>query len=227
MAKQIQPFVQAIQKRDFKSFKSLLSSFKGILSRNRQTILLHIVIENQYDMLKMIITYSKTNKIDINLNMKSCTQCTCGCVIEFVFLLQKAIELNHFNILKLLIEEGANINQVDDNGVSILTMAVFYDRFEMVKFLIAKGANINSRDKNGDTPIMYACNHVIEMNNRYSIVRWLVDCGVLLGYKSKNGDTAQILAELAFEHNDSIENLKVTTYIGEKIKCREKRGIQI
>ncbi|KAL5491842.1 hypothetical protein EMCRGX_G017207 [Ephydatia muelleri] len=53
----------------------------------------------------------------------------------------------HLEIVKTLIEVGANINQVNKNGVSPLYVSIFNGRLDIVKTLIKAGANINQIKK--------------------------------------------------------------------------------
>ena len=69
-----------------------------------------------------------------------------------------------FNILKLLINNGYNINETDKNGISLLMFANVHSQFDskyplsynIIKFLIEKGANMKIRDNKGRTVLMWA-----------------------------------------------------------------------
>jgi len=52
-------------------------------------------------------------------------------------------------IIKLLIENGVNINEKDDNNKTALFYATKYGQVEIVKLLIENGANINEKDNDG------------------------------------------------------------------------------
>lgn len=54
-------------------------------------------------------------------------------------------------VVKLLLENGANINRIHDNAMS---SSVIHNNYSMVKFLIDKGYNIN---KDSDRFILLAC----------------------------------------------------------------------
>ena len=60
-------------------------------------------------------------------------------------------------ILLLLIENGANIFDTDNEGVSIFDMAITYDNIDMVNYLIEQGKDVNETTrKSGFTALMGA-----------------------------------------------------------------------
>ena len=68
-----------------------------------------------------------------------------------------ASQNGHLEIVKLLIEKGANINAQDDDDWTALMDASRKGHLEIVKLLIAnKIANINAQDNYGRTALMFA-----------------------------------------------------------------------
>ena len=66
----------------------------------------------------------------------------------------------HLEVVKYLIEKGANVNLPDENGRTPLWMAAAaHDSLEVVKCLVANGANIDQPDNNGKKPIDVAADH--------------------------------------------------------------------
>ncbi len=62
------------------------------------------------------------------------------------------------DILELLVENGADLKDVDNEGVSIFDMAITYDNLAFVRYLVENGfydVNETSR-KSGFTPLMCA-----------------------------------------------------------------------
>ena len=55
--------------------------------------------------------------------------------------------------VNLLIAEGANINSIDENGLTPLHCAADQGHREVVELLILKGANVNVVNKYGLTPL--------------------------------------------------------------------------
>ena len=61
------------------------------------------------------------------------------------------------DILKLLIESGADIFDFDDEGVSIFDMAITYDNRWMVEYLLEQGIDVNKTTRrSGFTALMAA-----------------------------------------------------------------------
>lgn len=64
-----------------------------------------------------------------------------------------------------LIEKGANVNLLNDNGDSALTWAVYNGMKNTITKLIAANADVNILDNDGDTPLLLAC---VYYGNSYS-----------------------------------------------------------
>jgi hypothetical protein len=59
-------------------------------------------------------------------------------------------------MVKLLVEQGADVEGVSPDGKTALMMAAMFNRAEIAEYLIEKGANINAQDANGVTPLAAA-----------------------------------------------------------------------
>lgn len=78
------------------------------------------------------------------------------------------------DLLMLLVDNGADIFDFDEEGVSIFDMAITYDNIEMVNFLIEKGIDVNkTMRKSGFTALMAAACY-----GRVEIAKRLVEEGV-------------------------------------------------
>eukprot|EP00798_Chlamydomonas_sp_ICE-L_P016233 gene16233-22399_t len=92
------------------------------------------------------------------------------------------------------IEEGKDVNEKNDKGVSSLGVAVGFNRVEMVKFLISKGADIELPDSKGNTVMHYAAGY-----GRKQIAELLIEAGAdlhaLNGSKEKPIDVAKMNKE--------------------------------
>ena len=68
-------------------------------------------------------------------------------------------------MLKLMLENGVDIHEVDSDGISALDMAIKFKRKEVIQFCLDRGFDLNiSKRKSGITPVMLAaCFSDIEM----------------------------------------------------------------
>ena len=74
----------------------------------------------------------------------------------------RASSRNHVEVVKLLIEAGANLNTRTNGGSTALIWASYYNYGEVIKLLIEAGANLNIRDNWGRTALIRASygNHI-------------------------------------------------------------------
>ena len=78
------------------------------------------------------------------------------------------------DIVELLIQSGADVRDVDNEGVSIFDMAITYDNLELVKRFVEEGIyDVNeTRRKSGFTPLMCAVCY-----GRVEVVKYLLQKG--------------------------------------------------
>jgi len=84
-----------------------------------------------------------------------------------------ACENEYLEIVKLLIENGADINKSDNYGQTPLFIACQNGYLEIVKLLIENGADINKSNNNGKTPLFIAREY-----QRFEITAVLIENGV-------------------------------------------------
>ncbi|MCX7772204.1 MAG: ankyrin repeat domain-containing protein [Clostridia bacterium] len=98
--------------------------------------------------------------------------CITGHVGELKALIQSGINLNvkigegdtplcivakcRPDLVKLFIENGADVNQKSDSNISPLHWAVEYDNTDVVTHLLEAGANTEITDHSGETPLHWA-----------------------------------------------------------------------
>ncbi len=66
-----------------------------------------------------------------------------------------AIQKGEFDLVKKLVEYGADVNE-KSFGMTPLMVAARYNKVEILKFLLANGANVNVKDEKGFTALKYA-----------------------------------------------------------------------
>ena len=67
--------------------------------------------------------------------------------------LHEAAKKGNIDRVKRLIEEGANVDERDENNDTPLFIAVGQGHKEVAEILIFKGADVNAVDKRGRTPL--------------------------------------------------------------------------
>ena len=101
-------------------------------------------------------------------------------------LLTSAVYKNRPDIVKILLNKGANINKAGPtHGDTALIVAARWGRTDMVKYLILRGANVNAQDVKGKTALMTAIK-----NGHIEIVEVLIRAGANLNVKDGRGRTA-------------------------------------
>ena len=70
--------------------------------------------------------------------------------------LHAAAKAGDADILRGLIDGGADVNQADARGISALGVAVGFNRLPAVQALLAAGARIDQPDGRGNTVLHYA-----------------------------------------------------------------------
>jgi ankyrin repeat protein len=63
----------------------------------------------------------------------------------------------HLEVIKYLVQKGADINVLDKNGIAAMHSLAARGHGEAIAFLIQKGAKVNIGDSMNTTPLHYAC----------------------------------------------------------------------
>lgn len=97
-------------------------------------------------------------------------------------------------ILEVLIDNGANINTLNQWGDAPIHLAVSGDRARVVEMLLHRGADTNLKNGSGDTPLIVA----VEAND-IGVATLLIQGGADINAKDSQGKTAlQIAVERGF-----------------------------
>ena len=98
-------------------------------------------------------------------------------------ILMHATWFGHIDVMRILIDKGADVNAKNKNGATALILAADKGNAEIVSFLIDKGADFNAKDKNGTALILAADKGNAE------IVSFLIDKGADINMKDSLGYT--------------------------------------
>ena len=94
------------------------------------------------------------------------------CLYKTVTPLDSAARTGNARLVSLCVENGADPNEQDTNGVSLLHSAAALGNLETVEALLQKGADINKRDNQGDTPLTMVC-----YRGQSEMARFLIEKG--------------------------------------------------
>ena len=124
-------------------------------------------------------------------------------------------------IVKYLLEEGADINASYDAGSSALIVAAWHGHAPVVKYLLAAGADLGHKNRGGDDALVWASEH-----GHTDIVQELLDAGAksvdaALVFACENGHRAiadELVrrgASLDYQHGDfNLTPLAAAAYRG-------------
>lgn len=105
------------------------------------------------------------------------------------YLLSRAIRKKNIDIIKLLIQRGADINYKDESGVYPIHLAILWQELEIVKLLINHGADINVQDDKGLTPLHFAILRC-QFRGKEEIVNYIISKLPDFTIKDASGRTA-------------------------------------
>ncbi|MDD2623357.1 MAG: Ankyrin repeats (3 copies) [bacterium ADurb.Bin157] len=101
-----------------------------------------------------------------------------------------AVEIGNTEIVKVLLDIGADPEAKDNNGESSLIKAVIDERFDVVSLLLEYGVILNRRDDRGYTSLM----HATAMGD-VKTVKVLISAGADAALKSTAGETLLDIAQ--------------------------------
>jgi ankyrin repeat protein len=124
-------------------------------------------------------------------------------------------------IVKMLLENGADVNKTNKYAVYPIHLAIFKalgveEGLDNVSILIQYGADINSMDRKGYTPL-----HVASQEGEVEVVKFLIDKRANINAVDHRGRTPlHLVAEDGF-----IDVVKLLMYAGADISVRDESGI--
>ena len=111
-------------------------------NRNKKTAFIISAANNRLNVAKFLVE----KKADIHISNS----------IDGGTILMWASERGYFDVVKLLVEVGVNINEKKFNKDTALILAVAYGNRDIARFLIEVGADISIKNRIGSTVLMIA-----------------------------------------------------------------------
>lgn len=170
--------------------------------------------------------------------------------VNYKSALHQAVSNDGFEQAKMLITNGANVNQKDENynNITPIFLAVENGNVEMVEYLLNFGAKVNVRDDNKQTPLMR-----LDGDASAELVRLLISRGAKVNTIDAEGNTPLILAtnyanadvlQVLLAHgagvnaqnkegktalmnaaeNDKVESVRVLLLAGADVNLKNKEG---
>ena len=114
--------------------------------------------------------------------------------------MQAVTDKKNLNIVKLLLDRGAEINAQANNCQTALmedarstSIEWEHEKPDITKLLLERGADVNATTKNGSTALMYAATNSYPLKRSFERMRLLLDNGAHVNAKNKQGKTALML----------------------------------
>ena len=98
--------------------------------------------------------------------------------------LNEAAFRGHAEVCRLLIEQGANINYIDELDRTPLQRAAYYGHAEVCRLLIDRGADVHATNWLGLNPL-----HLAAANGHVEVCRLLLERGANVHAVTRNNDT--------------------------------------
>ena len=130
--------------------------------------------------------------------------------------LHTAVYKNKLNVVKMLVDGGANINTSDARGETTLHTAAYRAGFELFKYLVEKGGIIDKSCSRGMNILHYAVKQEEVMKYVLPIIKHK---NVAINKKDKNGLTPlfHAVGALAYPGGSNLKVIKMLVEAGAKI----------
>lgn len=160
---------------NFATVKEAIEKGAGVNSRyqsSQRTALFLAANEGHTQIVEFLLQYE-----DTNVDVRDCNADTPLTIAAYK---------NHTNIVRLLLNAGANVNASDKNGLTALHCAAQNGCADILELLISKKANINAQGgKNNKTALMFAASY-----GHTIIVRTLLNANVDVTLTNKQNKSA-------------------------------------
>ncbi len=130
-----------------------------------------------------------------------------------------AVGQGNLNILELLAKRGADFQQADEDGASLLTSVLVHEdhrtQVQLARFLIENGTDVNCVNKSRGTALMDAA-----YENNVDLVELYLQNGANANIQDRYGYTALMYA---VKHNN-VESVEALLKAGVNVNTKRKKG---
>ena len=129
--------------------------------------------------------------------------------------LQLASEKGNFDVVRLLLDHGAQVEAKANDGGTSLMLASKKGHLEVLKLLLDHGAQVEAKDKYGWTSLICA-----SANGHLEVVKLLLDHGALVEAKDNDGETSLIWVSA----NGNFDVVKLLLDHGALVEAKDNSG---
>ncbi|WP_353280796.1 ankyrin repeat domain-containing protein [Wolbachia endosymbiont (group B) of Cyclophora punctaria] len=192
---------------EYKSLKKVLSTIEVKEGLDKYNIIKKIQEELKEQNLFLYLLW-EIGSFDVNyvFSLSFCIEC---------MLLKIAAKNGYTNIVNVLLEKGADVNERYHSGNTVLHLAAENGHEKTVEFLLAKGANVNEKGYHDMTPLHFAA-----CNGHEKTVEVLIKAGADVNAADQYGETP-----LDYAVSQNVVTVLLNEVGGSFVKARNKAMI--
>ena len=133
--------------------------------------------DGKLDFVKVILRYEANTEARGTINID-------GGVIEDCTALWVAACKGHFDVVRLLIEQSAEVDSRTSSNSTPLRASAFDGHLDIVRCLVENGADVNARNNFNNTPLMITC-----YKGHPNVASYLVKHGANINLQDNKGDS--------------------------------------
>ena len=129
-------------------------------------------------------------------------------------------------VVRALVNAGANVNLTDVDGVTALILAARADLTESIKLLLAKGAQVNAKDRWGNSPLTSAfdSHYYAHSDSTHHPALSTIKTLLTAGADIQTGNSVGIPVLMLAARTNSVEALKMLLEAGAQISATDQKG---